>query len=112
MHTQLLESIPGSTLTEEGFAPAKPKRDLGAEWDASVARLTALLENQDGLDHYQYTAALREAMTTDTFPLTFADSLAREMIARYKVADPGLMRICRRGVCRTFAPRKRSGMTD
>ena len=110
----LLESYQGAdaqSAQDEGFISA-PRTKGNEVWESLVAQTTEFLTDRK-LDKWQYAAAygalrqrIKEAMTTDTFPLTFADSLYREMRARYAVADPGMMRICRRSIVPDFRQNK------
>ena len=106
MNTDKFEAIASTTYLDEGYTPCIPRPGASAQWDANVAALVHILENRDHFDTFKYGVQLREAMTTDTFPLTFADSLAREMRARYAVANPGMMRIARPGTVPDFRTKK------
>jgi hypothetical protein len=49
-------------------------------WDAQRAKALSLIENHKGLSHRVWKYRMEEAMTTDSFPLLFADSLNRELL--------------------------------
>ena len=102
---QLLESV-GGGLMESGFRRVRPNVQLDNTRIQAMQECMALLRNDAGHDHTTYAYLLREAMTTDTFPLAFADSLARELRARYGVARPGMMQIARRGIVPDFRDKK------
>ncbi len=102
---QLLESV-GGGITESGFRHVRPNMQLDAARMQRMIEVMSLLHNDQHYDHITYAFRLREVMTTDSFPLAFADSLARELRARYGVARPGMMQIARRGIVPDFRAKK------
>ncbi len=50
---------------------------------SDLARTVGLIENHDGLAPHWHKAHLIEAMTQDTFPLMFADTINRRLVAGF-----------------------------
>jgi len=67
----------------EGYRPVSAGR-RPANWAAQEAAAISLLENHKGLSHRVWKFRMQEAMTTDSFPLLFADSLDREMLRAFQ----------------------------
>ncbi len=78
-------------LTEswEGYTPASGGR-RPADWDSQLAEGLSLIENHDNLAPHVWEYRIKEAMTTDTFPLLFADTLERKMLDAFSIVGTPL----------------------
>ena len=65
-----------------GLTPVRGNRP--ANWEAQEAVALALFENHKGLSHRVWKYRMEEVMTTDSFPLLFADSLNRELLNAFQ----------------------------
>jgi len=95
----------GAAYLEEGHVSLAESMCRNIEQNKRVRKLVSILEDTS-MNNFRFSIALREAMTTDSFPLTFGDSLSREMRARYQVAQPDMLRICRRSTVPDFRAKK------
>ena len=75
---QLIEDWKGYTSVNERGRPT----------DAQAAAFYDLLGNVRHLPAHRHEYEIREAMTTDSFPLMFADVIDRQMLAGYAAIDP------------------------
>lgn len=73
-----------------------------ADWGAKMQAAIDLIENKPGLPVHVWEYQLREALTTSDFPLLFADSLEREVRARYAITRPALMAIAKQRSVKDF----------
>jgi len=90
-----------------GMRPVRHRRGDPA-WEAQLKEANDLIEYADRtMPLHLRDYALREVMTTDSFPLLFADSLDREVLARFRAANPVMESICKVKSGRDFKTRKR-----
>lgn len=75
---QLMEDWKGYTSVNERGRPTK----------AQAAAFFDLLGNVRKAPSHRHDYEIREAMTTDSFPLLFADVIDRQMLAGYAAIDP------------------------
>ena len=75
---QLMEDWKGYASVEERGRPTK----------AQAAAFYDLLGNVRRVPAHRHEYEIREAMTTDSFPLMFADVIDRQMLAAYAAIDP------------------------
>ena len=66
----------------EGYMPVRGRRP--PNWEAQEAEALKLISNHKGMPHRVWKFRMEEAMTTDTFPLLFADSLNRELLNAFQ----------------------------
>ena len=90
--------------TMKGFKSVRDARHP-ADWDTRRDQLEGLIENRDKLVRHKHEYLLKEVMTTEDFPVLFGDSLDRELLARYKIAEPNFLRVLKRTTASSVYPR-------
>lgn len=89
----------------EGFAPARSRRP--ADWSKRMERFLSVMENHKGWGSRVWAAKVEEAASTSDFPLLFADSLDRQILALWQLATPVMRQVLRVSKLRDFRAAKR-----
>jgi len=92
----------------ENWAGYKPVSQIGkdAAYAQRLQEAVALIENTDGMPSHLREYKLKEAMGTSDFPLLFADTLERDLLARHKTIVPQMRQVCKLGTVRDFRTKK------
>jgi hypothetical protein len=87
-----------------GYTPIGRRRP--PDWTGQLAAFSELMENKRGVPAHRWEYELKEAMTTDSFPELFGDSLQRELLSLYHITEPNMEQICKRGSIKDFRTAK------
>ncbi len=89
----------------DGFASTRSRRP--ADWPKRMERFINIMENKPGWGSRVWAAKVEEASGTSDFPLLFADTLDRQMLALWQIATPVMRQVLRVGRLRDFRTAKR-----
>jgi len=90
----------------KGFTAASAL-DRPLDWDLRLAETVALIENHAGYPTHVHEFKVQEAMATADFPLLFADTIDRQMLAALQSIGTPLDRVFRKGKPKDFRTVKR-----
>lgn len=91
---------------EENWSGYRPVTGRPSNWQAQEAVVRELVENHNRLPLDVRAVRLREAMTTDSFPLMFGDILGRELQNAFKTVGTPLAPIFLKRQYKDFDPKR------